>query len=705
MQSSGKIRRESIDRLLSHVNLVDYLQGYVELRRTGGHYSGKCPFHADSTPSFIVDEKHYHCFGCRAHGNLIDFEIHRSGGTFPEAVKALAERYGVEVSYEEGTERREDAATAERKRLLHIMVETASIYAKNLRSQEGKEAVAYLVNRGFTLEHLTAWEIGLAPRNNLLVGLARQRGWRIEDLVRLGLVKKNEERNEHFDFFRSRIMIPIKDERGAVVAFGGRIYQAFPPDRTPPKYLNSPETELFSKSRLLFNFHRARASIMQSQAAIVVEGYMDCIALVNAGITNAVAVLGTALTQEHVRRLSRVTRQAVLCFDSDKAGREAARRSFEVAYPLNLMDLQYTSVPHGKDPDEFVRKEGAEAFRALAAQGQSLTTWVCEQYIAAAKTREMAVRTIKTQMVPIVEKNPDGAQRETAFSLMAEKLGLSSHSGLLSTGQPRPVLSKGVQGTSERRGATAGGRFAGAAQEDSEGRKDAGPASDSGEAALRWEIRRLEELRFLLCLVFVAPHELCPRLKNLLDGTLSEEELDERIAAQTIVESLTLDSQRLVKELFSTMATAGGRRLRELEASQTRNLLSDEARALIALAAVDVETLAELDLDVWLKNSQGPSSFRSYENVFDERNSAYVRSLVMKDLEISSRNGALSAELNRVLLKLETAYLDAQFDKILTEIKQATAFAMADEVVEGLRARCKKISAERERRVQKFGGR
>ena len=687
MQSTGKIRQESINRMLEQIDLVELMRNDVEIKRSGSNFMGKCPFHADSTPSMIVDPRHYHCFGCQARGNAIDYEMHRTGAPFPEAVKSLADKFRVELEFE-GANSEKDFAADERKRLAHIMAECAGMYARVLQtSHEGKEALAYLRARGFTEEQIRQWDLGLSTANNLVLQLAPEKGWKREDLESLGLVKKNEIRNDFYDFFRARIMIPIKDERGLTVAFGGRIYLSYPPDRTPPKYLNSPETTLFSKSRILFNFHRARATVMQAQSVVVVEGYMDCIALVNAGIPNVVAVLGTALTPDHVKKLGRVTRTAVLCFDSDKAGREATKRSFEMAYPLNLIELQHIAVPQGKDPDEFVRKEGLGAFQQVLNTAEPLIQWVCDYHLAQARTRELQVRAIKSEMVPVILRNPDAAIREVALGFLAQKLGLSSFRALLSVPDARGVGKQLPQ-------SAAPAAF----------QKSANSADTAPEIPV-WGVRGVDELKFVAMLATAQFSDLPLRLKNLLDGLYGDDPLDEKICAQMLSEFMSRSSSEIVRSYLSFFAEQRDRSPLDVDGFA---ISSDDhltaANAVVALLKWDLEGMAQSGLERWAMQSgvlSAQGGLKNPNHVFDAQNIPFVRFL-LKDIEITKRTGVMKSRLERALLQLELDFLSSQLSKSLGDLRTAPGAQIAGEEQAILEQRCKRILQERERRVQKF---
>ncbi len=366
---AGRIPKQFIDDLLARVDIVEVIDARVPLKKAGKDYKANCPFHDEKTPSFTVsaDKQFYHCFGCGAHGTAIGFLMEYDHMSFPEAVEELAARAGVPVPKEAAFESRKQQATAD---LLKLLEEAARFYRQQLRSHpQAQQAIDYLKRRGITGEIAQEFGLGLAPDGweNLSAALgtdARRR----EALVAAGLAVKKEG-GGYYDRFRNRIMFPIHDYRGRIVGFGGRVM-----GKDEPKYLNSPETALFHKGRELYGLFRARDAIKRERRILVVEGYMDVVALAQFGINYAVATLGTATTRDHLERLFRYAPEVVFCFDGDRAGREAAWRALETTLPA-LHDGRQASflfLPEGEDPDTLVRKEGAPAFEARIAQALAL---------------------------------------------------------------------------------------------------------------------------------------------------------------------------------------------------------------------------------------------------------------------------------------------------------------------------------------------
>src|ERR1019366_1718779 len=337
-----------LDELRARTPLAAVIGRRVRLARSGRQWKGCCPFHGEKTPSFYVYDDHFHCFGCGAHGDAVSFVMQSQGAAFPEAVEQLAAEAGMEVPKPSA-----EAADAERRRLdLHAVLEAATkAFQRRLKLPEGVRALRYLHDRALTDATIDRFALGWSGegRGALAADLARE-GIEPAMLIEAGLMKPAEDGRPASDFFFNRVMFPIRDRRGRVISFGGRVL-----GDGQPKYLNGPETALFSKRRNLYALDLARAA--PGAAVVVVEGYMDVIALHQAGFTGAVAPLGTALTEEQLEELWRLTPAPVLCFDGDAAGARAAARSADLALPLLAPDrtLRIATLPEGEDPDTLVR--------------------------------------------------------------------------------------------------------------------------------------------------------------------------------------------------------------------------------------------------------------------------------------------------------------------------------------------------------------
>jgi DNA primase len=357
-----------LDELRARTTLSSIIMPSVKLIRAGREWKACCPFHNEKTPSFTVndDKGFYHCFGCGAHGDAIRFLTDHRGMPFMDAVKELAAKAGMDVPAPDPRAKEQADRTAS---LTDVMAEVAKWYSEQLNGLAGADARDYLKRRGIDADTAQRFGLGLAPDNR--IALKRALGHLGEDkLIETGmLIQPEEGEKESYDRFRGRLMIPIRDPRGRVIGFGGRIL-----GEGEPKYLNSPQTILFDKGRTLYNLDRAGPASRTARRLIVVEGYMDVIALDRAGIAEVVAPNGTALTEAQLERLWRLDPSPILCFDGDNAGKKAAIRAATRALPLLRPDrtLRFVELPAGQDPDDVVRSGGREAFEALLASPEPL---------------------------------------------------------------------------------------------------------------------------------------------------------------------------------------------------------------------------------------------------------------------------------------------------------------------------------------------
>jgi DNA primase len=363
------IPRDFIDQLLNRVDIVDYIDSRVTLRKkTGSNFFACCPFHNEKSPSFSVSQtkQFYYCFGCGAHGNAIDFIMQFDRLSFPEAIEALARQAGMEVPRQSVSYSSEKVAA--QKTLYDLMEQVAKFYQTQLRQHsQGERAIEYFKQRGVSGTVAKEFGLGLAPTgwDNVLQAFEKNK----QALFETGMLIKKDE-GGFYDRFRDRVMFPIHDRRGRIIGFGGRII-----DKGEPKYLNSPETPIFQKGHELYGLYHAIKANRQLTRVIVVEGYMDVIALFQHEITYAVATLGTATSANHLERLFRHTPEIIFCFDGDQAGRTAAWRALQVTLPLmhDGVQVRFMFLPDNEDPDSLVRKEGKTGFEERIKKSSTIS--------------------------------------------------------------------------------------------------------------------------------------------------------------------------------------------------------------------------------------------------------------------------------------------------------------------------------------------
>lgn len=352
------IDQSFLDELTARSDIVDVVSRYVSLKKSGSNYFGLCPFHNEKSPSFSVsqDKQIFHCFGCGVGGGVLSFIMRAEGLEFYDAVSFLAKQHGMTVP-----ENNSDNKTSrKRERLLELMKDTARFYYSELWKPENVKVQQYFAKRGLTRKTMNRFGLGFAPDSFFAtMDAMKEKGYTQDELLACGLVAKSEKGNL-YDKFRNRVMFPIFDLRGNVIAFGGRVM-----DDSKPKYLNSPETTIFHKSRNLFAIEKARKTA--NDYFILAEGYMDVIALHQAGFDSAVASLGTALTEEQARLIARYTKNIVISYDADNAGQAAAQRAIDILKKSGL-NVRVLRIPNAKDPDEFIKEKGSDAFRRLIEQ-------------------------------------------------------------------------------------------------------------------------------------------------------------------------------------------------------------------------------------------------------------------------------------------------------------------------------------------------
>lgn len=442
----SRIPQNFIDDLLARVNIVDIIDGRVKLKKAGKNYSGLCPFHQEKSPSFSVspDKQFYYCFGCGAGGNAIGFLMEYERLEFPQAVEELAKYAGVDVPRDEHSHQRSD----EHKAQLSTLDAAAQYYQEQLRQHPNRNAaVNYLKARGLTGQVAQYFGIGYAPDgwDNLLKRLGTSPEQQ-QLLEQSGLLIRHEERDRLYDRFRHRIMFPIRDIRGRVIAFGGRVL-----GDEKPKYLNSPETDTFHKSRELYGLFEARRLTQKLDKIVIVEGYMDVISLAQFGITYAVATLGTATTAQHLERLFKTVSEVIFCFDGDAAGRKAAERALETTLPVikDGQEARFLFLPEGEDPDSLVRKESQSGFETrLKESALPLSEFFFQHLQAQHDMTSIDGRaSFSVQALPLLQQMPASLRQQMMMERISEITGLTteqiSRTVNLQHSQPHPTTETG----------------------------------------------------------------------------------------------------------------------------------------------------------------------------------------------------------------------------------------------------------------------
>ncbi|MCA6720027.1 MULTISPECIES: DNA primase [Vibrio] len=427
---AGHIPRSFIDDLLARLDIVDIIDTRVKLKKKGKNYGACCPFHNEKTPSFSVsqEKQFYHCFGCGAHGNAIDFLMEFDRLEFVEAIEELASYLGLDVPREQRSggngsfQSGPQASSSEKRNLYDLMGSIAQFYRNQLKQPASKVAIEYLKDRGLSGEIVQKFGIGyVADEWDLVRKNFGQNKENQDMLVTGGMLIENDKGNR-YDRFRGRVMFPIRDRRGRVIGFGGRVLG----DGTP-KYLNSPETPIFHKGKELYGLYEVLQAYREPPQILVVEGYMDVVALAQYGIDYSVASLGTSTTGDHLQVLFRQTSTVVCCYDGDRAGREAAWRAMENALPY-LTDgrqLKFMFLPDGEDPDSYIRQNGKQAFEQQVSNAMPLS-----EFMFSSLTQQVDMSTkegmakLSTLAVPLIDKVPGGTLRLYLRELLGRRLGL-----------------------------------------------------------------------------------------------------------------------------------------------------------------------------------------------------------------------------------------------------------------------------------------
>jgi len=419
---AGKIPPQFIDELLTRVDIVDIVDARVPLKKAGKNLHACCPFHNEKTPSFTVsaEKQFYHCFGCGAHGTAIGFLMEYEQLSFPESIHELAEHAGMTVPVSQSI-----SSSPISQNLYDLLDKVNQYYVHQLNNHPQREQFnAYLQKRGLSRQTIDHFNIGMAPDgwDNVL------RAFGGNDVIRkqldeAGLLSSNDN-GRTYDRFRNRIMFPIRDRRGRVIGFGGRVL-----DDSSPKYLNSPETPVFHKGNELYGLYQARKANRKLERIVIVEGYMDVIALAEHGVTNAVATLGTATTPDHLRQLLRSAPEIVFCFDGDRAGREAAWRAAENALPLlgGNHQLKFMFLDDGEDPDTLVQAQGADAFNQLVSEAKNYSDFFFDSLEKRVDIDSMDGRARLVEIAkPYLRHVPAGIYRDMLEQRLAEKAQTST---------------------------------------------------------------------------------------------------------------------------------------------------------------------------------------------------------------------------------------------------------------------------------------
>lgn len=420
----GTIPRSFIDDLVARTDIVELINSRVKLKKAGRDYQACCPFHHEKSPSFTVSQskQFYHCFGCGVHGNAISFLMEYDKLEFLEAIEELAALHGLEVPRENVIQRdgKPPVSFKTRRNLYELLDSVTTFYQQQLTQDTHSQN--YLAQRGLSAEVIERFEIGFAP--NAMDSVLRRFGSNKDEIQKLldtGMLSQNDS-GRVYDRFRNRIMFPIRDKRGRVIAFGGRVM-----GDEKPKYLNSPESATYHKGNELYGLYQALQQNENPEFLFVVEGYMDVVALAQFGINNAVASLGTATTGEQIQHMFRCTEQVICCYDGDRAGRDAAWRAFENALP-HLYDgrqLKFIFLPDGEDPDSFVRSQGKDGFEQYLQKAQTLSEFLFDSLLQEVdlSTKEGKSK-LATLAIPLIKRIPGQMLRVYLRNMLGQKLGI-----------------------------------------------------------------------------------------------------------------------------------------------------------------------------------------------------------------------------------------------------------------------------------------
>ena len=448
---AGRISRQFIDDLLARADIVDLVESRVPLKKAGKNYQACCPFHNEKSPSFTVsqDKQFYHCFGCGEHGNAISFLMEFDRLDFVDAVEELASHCGVEVIREENNaspaeQRRQQQVYQQKQNDYELMTQISLFFQQQLKeSSDKKTAVSYLKGRGLTGEVVKRFGIGyISDAWDGMMKVFSANGRTNQQLVDLGMAIQGD-KNRPYDRFRGRIMFPIHDKRGRVIGFGGRVL-----GDEKPKYLNSPETRIYHKGQELYGLYEAKQANKNLERLVVVEGYMDVVALAQHGVNYAVASLGTATTYEQLQTMFRTVKEVICCYDGDRAGRDAAWRAMENALPLirDGFSMKFVFVPDGEDPDSFIRKQGQAAFEQTLDQATPLSKFLFDHLMNQVDMNSLEGRAALVESFqPLLLKLPDSVLKDAIINDIANNFGMGSEQLLAKLNKKSTIVNKVIK--------------------------------------------------------------------------------------------------------------------------------------------------------------------------------------------------------------------------------------------------------------------
>lgn len=426
------IPQETIENIRRQTNIVDVIGQYVQLKKSGKNYLGLCPFHNEKTPSFSVaeDKQIFHCFGCGKGGNVFSFVQEIEGLSFPESVERVAELSDLNLSFEINSKPQTlSPKVLEENQLIQIHEKTSELYHHILmNTQIGEKALQYLLDRGLTEEVIRTFQIGFAPRDRSLLSKVLEKENFSEELLRKSGLLFQMDNGDWLDRFYQRIMFPITNYQGKIIGFSGRILEDETFDSTDqPKYLNSPETELFNKRFILFNFNQARSEIRKKNEVILFEGFMDVISAWMSGVKNGVASMGTSLTVDQIRALEKVSEDCLISYDGDNAGIEATNRAIDLIASESTMSIQIVSIPHKMDPDDYRKKYGNDSLKELIKNNRDTVFQFKKEYLKRGKNIQVEADKLEyiDELLQEVSNISSIVEADLALTQLAEEFNLS----------------------------------------------------------------------------------------------------------------------------------------------------------------------------------------------------------------------------------------------------------------------------------------